>query len=293
MCLAIAIVGVMVMSSCIPGSGLGPAVKRIEAASKLLARAVATNPSMILKESFEDVHTWQLKHEAPVPTICLTSPADVVVREAGVRDYAAALQAAQPKRQVSVVSLKGNHCQLVKVDRDEYARHVDAWLERAQYVHLMSEAGGKGLCAYGLAVRERMVLELEKKIIARGEPLPEIVAAAARAAKKAESAAPVDISDHVPAPSPTPTTDSITGKSTSTEENNGWSPFLEKHSLQSACKDTPLRLGLGEAFAVLESDGRTALLAKLKEAGVSALPLRQKLANALGKEVRLQRGPDA
>ena len=47
-----------------------------------------------------------MKHEPPLPTLCLTSPADFVVPEAGVHEFADALRKAQPARSVRVLSLQ-------------------------------------------------------------------------------------------------------------------------------------------------------------------------------------------
>ena len=57
-----------------------------------------------------------------MPTLCLTSPADVVVPEAGVREFAAALGKAQPARSVRVLSLQGTHAQLLSTDPAAFAR---------------------------------------------------------------------------------------------------------------------------------------------------------------------------
>jgi hypothetical protein len=66
---------------------------------------------------------------AAVPTLCLTSPDDLVVPERGVRAYADALSKAHPGRDVRVVSLHGPHCKLVMSDRELYAEAVGQLVE--------------------------------------------------------------------------------------------------------------------------------------------------------------------
>lgn len=132
------VIGVMVMADAVPSGGgmMKPAIQRIEAASRLLAKATARGGSEEGANeddwSFDDLSAWQLEHESPVPTVCLTSKADLVVPEAGVRAYAKALQDAHVGRDVRVVSLGGTHCQQVITDRERYTEAISAHLERAQ-----------------------------------------------------------------------------------------------------------------------------------------------------------------
>ena len=75
----------------------------------------------------------------------------------------------------------------------------------------------------------------------------------------------------------------------------GWLALLQRHALETLLEqmafddaaafeedDYPLE----DAFALLASGGRAALLQKLKALGVAALPLRQKLASAIAKEAK-------
>lgn len=292
-------VGVMVMASCTPGGrgGLGPAMKRIEAASRILAKRIVSSERLLGGETFEEMHAWQQLHEPSVPTLCLTSRGDLVVPEAGVRAYAASLRAAQPTRDVRVVSLQGTHCQLAKSDREQMSRHVESFLARAMYVHMRSAAGAAGLCSHGLKVRERMVAQYEADCRERGEPLPRLggaedeleeVVPASPEATAAVAVAAVDVSD----PAQTPTTPEALAAAA--EGGDAWTALLEKHglaaSVQGALLATPLGMEPQEAMRLLEAEGRPELLAKLKQAGVAVLPVRQKLANAISKEVRLLRG---
>ena len=82
----------------------------------------------------------------------------------------------------------------------------------------------------------------------------------------------------------------LPGATASTCCDDGWPAFLSRHGLSSAFADTPLAVPLGEAFRTFEHEGRPALLAKLKELGLAVLPLRQKLSNAIGKEIRERNG---
>ena len=66
----------------------------------------------------------------------------------------------------------------------------------------------------------------------------------------------------------------------------GWAAFLAEHELTTALKGVSIGIELQAALDTLVSHGRPALLEKLKEAGVGALSQRQKLANAVGKEMR-------
>ena len=314
----------MLMADCVPGGGgrpaLGAAMKRIEAASRHLARAkmrgevdfgrpdasklraspsapsastattaaadddasapaaAAAVPSAGSEDkgkdegdhTFEAMHEWQKRHERPAPTLCLTSDKDVVVPARGVRAYAASLRAAQPQRDVRVHTLAGSHCQLDVGDAAGYAE----------------------------AVRELCELA-----VAAAATLPPVAASA------------VDVSDAAPARTPTTreallrhtahtraasaaagkeqgsdeTGDDVDGLSSSNPPPSEWRDFFARHELATAfagsAADAP-SLELAEAFAELETGGRPALLQRLKAAGVGALPLRQKLANAIGKEAR-------
>ena len=80
------------------------------------------------------------------------------------------------------------------------------------------------------------------------------------------------------------------------EEN--WLSFLERHGLEELLEEmafgdaAALEEGdypLVDAFALLASGGRTALLQKLKVLGVATLPWRQKLVNAFQKDARERR----
>ena len=110
------LLGVMVMSGSIPGAGsmsdVPAAKRRIDAACHLLATGFSARAAAYRSESFEEQHAWQLAHESPVPTLCLTSSADHVVPESAVRTYADALRGAHAHRDVRVVSLRGSHCQV-------------------------------------------------------------------------------------------------------------------------------------------------------------------------------------
>ena len=129
------VIGVMVMAECIPGGGTlasaTPHIKRIEAASRTLAKLIANETSSPGTYDFDALHTWQLTHEPAVPTLCLTSPSDVVIPEGNVRSFAEALRKAQPTRDVQVVALAGSHCQLGLVSRESYSRAIETLLERA------------------------------------------------------------------------------------------------------------------------------------------------------------------
>ena len=64
-----------------------------------------------------------------VPALCLTSAKDVVIPEAGVRQYADALREARPSRQVTVQSFpSGSHGQLVRDEPAAYASAINAFL---------------------------------------------------------------------------------------------------------------------------------------------------------------------
>ena len=57
----------------------------------------------------------------------------------------------------------------------------------------------------------------------------------------------------------------------------------------NSLEETASKLSLSDALALAEK-GRPALLEGLKAAGVAKLPDRQKLANAISKELRASRG---
>mmetsp|Transcript_7194 Transcript_7194/g.12116 ORF Transcript_7194/g.12116 Transcript_7194/m.12116 type:complete len:460 (+) Transcript_7194:107-1486(+) len=72
-------------------------------------------------EAFE----WHIAHEPAVPTLCLTSEGDRVILEAGVRQHATALQAAQPSRKVRIVSIPNcHHVTLHSTNLAEYERSI-------------------------------------------------------------------------------------------------------------------------------------------------------------------------
>ena len=62
----------------------------------------------------------QAAAEPCVPTLCLTSEDDQVIQAAGVRSYADDLKGAQPKRDVSVRTLRGAHVTLPFLDGAKY-----------------------------------------------------------------------------------------------------------------------------------------------------------------------------
>ena len=66
-----------------------------------------------------------------VPVLFVTGPHDETVPEAGVRNFARALQAAQPARTVTVVSLEGNHCAHIAAEREQYVAALDALISAA------------------------------------------------------------------------------------------------------------------------------------------------------------------
>jgi hypothetical protein len=288
------VTGVMVMASAIPGGikNIGPAKQRIEVASRALAQAGSFERT---GDSFDELHELQLKHEAPVPSLCLTSPADPVVPETSVRAYAAALREAAPSRDVRVVSLSGKHCNLAISDREQYAAAVEALLDRGTYVHLASPAGAQGLCSFGLTMREQMIRGYEERLRARGEPLPSAADASPQSTAIDDPKVPkVDSCDDltVSGPALTPSTAAVCvdgGKEApekTVASSEEWSRFFETYELSRALDGVSLAIQLQDALDTLTSGGRVALLDTLKAAGVGALPQRQKLANALGKEMR-------
>ena len=118
----------MVMADAVPEQdgvkAMGPAVQRINAASRLVASRVAASGRLVEGvPTFEEQHAWQLANEPPLPALCLTSPRDVVVPASGVRAFAASLREASPGRDVRVVDgLDGAHCQLAVSDRERYSQ---------------------------------------------------------------------------------------------------------------------------------------------------------------------------
>jgi hypothetical protein len=162
---------------------------------------------------------------------------------------------------------------------------VCASSQRALYVRLKSAAGAEGLCSYGLMVRDRHIAHYEGTLRARGESLPALPDEMARL-KVGET---VDVSDE--ALSPTPTTAAvISAAPPASAESAKWTELLTKHEIEAPQGALPAGLALDAAFVVYEASGRTGLLAHFKSEGVAALPTRQKLANAISKEVRLRGG---
>jgi hypothetical protein len=114
-----------------------------------------------------------------------------------------------------------------------------------------------------------------------------------RAMAYAQTASPadeaIDINDQLVSPwndtlaSPAPkrTTSAV-------PEATEWEKVLAKHDLDVPLSTLPAGLALDAAFQVYGTSGRTGLLAHLKNEGVSALPTRQKLANAISKEARVR-----
>ena len=74
---------------------------------------------------------WEAKYEPGVPTLCLTSEEDSVIKAAGVRAFAEKLRAAQPKRDVSLEALKGGHVMLAHVDPKKYMDAISRLAARA------------------------------------------------------------------------------------------------------------------------------------------------------------------
>ena len=116
------------------------------------------------------------------------------------------------------------------------------------------------------------------------------------AAAGAKAAAPaVDICDDA-TPAPTPSTVEAIGTATpadatAPEGSAEWAGLLERHALPMASLNPAALSALGplhDAVQTFEAEGRPALLAKLKEAGLTVLPVRQKVANAISKEARLR-----
>lgn len=120
--------------------------QRIEASSRLLAHAVASRGNLNGRtassaDSFESLLQWQLEHEKAVPTLCLTSPIDLVVPMTGVRAFAGALRAAQPTREIEVVEVRAPHCQLAATEPEAYSRGLTGWLERVDAARTVSDGG--------------------------------------------------------------------------------------------------------------------------------------------------------
>ena len=74
---------------------------------------------------------WEAKHEPGVPTLCLTSEDDSVIKAAGVRAFAEKLRAAQPERDVSVEELNGKHVMLAHTDTKNYMDAISRLAVRA------------------------------------------------------------------------------------------------------------------------------------------------------------------
>jgi hypothetical protein len=68
-----------------------------------------------------------------VPTLCLTSESDTVIKSAGVHAYAALLQRAQPGRRVDVLTLKGGHVALAHSDSVRYDEAIADLLVRCGF----------------------------------------------------------------------------------------------------------------------------------------------------------------
>ena len=232
--------GVLVLANLLPpGMGLPEASKRLNAASRLLADRMNATPAdkatdttkpeeAFTDMSFDAMLEWQLANEKPVPTLCLTSPMDQVVPEAGVRAFAKMLQTAQPSRQVTVTTINAAHCQLGSTDPKKYTEAIGTLLSQTTEVMIR------------------------------------------------------DIGD--PEPTQTPSTAEALGKN----DEASMLALLGSLGLNSL-EETASKLSLSDALALAEK-GRPALLEGLKAAGVAKLPDRQKLANAISKELRASRG---
>ena len=149
---------------------------------------------------------------------------------------------------------------------------------------MASAAGAEGLCAYGLTMRGKFLDNFEAKLRAQGEEPPSLPPSfkASTAAVRLELA---DLSDAAPAVvDVTPSTPEVRALG-----DSGWTELLERHELLAGCQGVlPVPLSTEDALDLLRSEGRPALLNKLKEVGVALLPARQKLANAVAKELRLR-----
>ena len=75
---------------------------------------------------------WQAEHEPAVPTLCLTSPGDRIIKEAAVEKFADLLRNGARSRCIRVASLKGPHCQLLASGFDLYAKEHSALVAIAQ-----------------------------------------------------------------------------------------------------------------------------------------------------------------
>ena len=96
----------------------------------------ADNRNGLLADDTKAIFDWQFQNEPPVPTLCLTSPEDRIIKEAAVRKFADLLRNGQRGRRVRVASLHGPHCQLLNRNRVEYLA------EHASLVRLAGRGGG-------------------------------------------------------------------------------------------------------------------------------------------------------
>jgi hypothetical protein len=119
--------GVMVVSDMTPPDlGILRAKKRLEAASRLLAK----NANEVLGTPDDDL-AWQCANEPPVPTLCLSSPIDPVVPQKGIYAFGERLVAAQPTRSVRHASISAPHCQLADKEPKAYADELQRLLDQA------------------------------------------------------------------------------------------------------------------------------------------------------------------
>lgn len=252
-----------------PGQTLGQAAKRVDAASRATARRMAAGA---LNDAFESFRTWQLAHEPPVSTLCLTSPTDPVVPMAGVEAFAAGLRAAQPSRGFELIALEAAHCQLAQQQPAAYAAAIEALVLRA---------------------------ESQRLPVPPPPPLPKPPAALAALPKVDEDAPPAtplttdllaavppDVSDDAAA-APVAESRAAAASSAPAEAAATMQTIVAGLDATDATLSALAEaLSLEEAMRVLREDGRPALLTLLKEEGVSRLPLRQALANALSRRER-------
>ena len=122
--------------------------------------------TMLRTDSTFDLFEWQAANEACVPTLCITSPDDRIIKEAGVQSFAAGLRRGHPERRVRVLSLKGAHCQVLNKARVEFTAALqglwaiagltegeqlgrDEYLTHDEYEAKILEEEGDALAALG------------------------------------------------------------------------------------------------------------------------------------------------
>lgn len=119
----------MVILDAAPASGSGKARARLRAAAPACA---AKHFAAGSRGTFEEALEWQLGHEPPVPTLCLTSPDDVVIPPAAVEAFAQKMRLAQPSRDVQVAHVRGPHGQLASSSPEEVQQRIESLVGRSE-----------------------------------------------------------------------------------------------------------------------------------------------------------------